>query len=263
MMNLNSHEPDRGQPHSRPLLKLLIEAGLGSRRQLANAIRNGRIHVNGNIVVNFTYPVNFNTDNIMIDGETVISKPKPKMLLMLNKPAGVLSTTKDDRGRKTVIDIIPSKYRNAGLFPVGRLDKNTTGLLLLTNNGELAYQLTHPKFEHDKEYLVFIKNKLSTREKLKVEQGIQLDDGITYPARIKESRKHLPFNYSVTIHEGRKRQIHRMFESLGHRVVAIKRIRLAGLSMGNLNEGKVRKLNERETERLLLSSHNNQTSKTS
>ena len=185
------------------------------------------------------------------------------MLLMLNKPAGVLSTTKDDRGRKTVIDIIPAKYRNTGLFPVGRLDKNTTGLLLLTNNGKIAYQLTHPKFEHDKEYLVFIKSRLSASEKLKIEQGIQLDDGITFPARIKESKKYPPFNYSITIHEGRKRQIRRMFESLGHRVLALKRIRLAGLSMGNLNEGKVRKLSLRETERLLLGSYNNQISRTS
>lgn len=256
MMYLNSHESDRVQPHSRPLLKLLIEAGLGSRRQMANAIRNGRIQINGDTVVDFTCPVNFNTDNITIDGEAVILKPRPKMLLMLNKPAGVLSTTKDDRGRKTVIDIIPAKYRNTGLFPIGRLDKNTTGLLLLTNDGELAYQLTHPKFEHEKEYLVRIKDKLSTSEKLKVEHGIPLDDGITYPARIKESSNYPPFNYSITIHEGRKRQIHRMFANLGHRVLALKRIRLAGLSMGNLKEGEVRKISKRETERLLPGPHN-------
>ena len=95
---MKSHESDTGQPHIRPLLKLLVEAGLGSRRQIASAIKNGRINVNGNTVVDFAYPVNFNSDNITIDGESVISKPRPKMLLMLNKPAGVLSTTKDERG---------------------------------------------------------------------------------------------------------------------------------------------------------------------
>ena len=235
------------------LLKLLVAAGLGSRRQLANAIQQGRICVNDSIVENFSFPVNPETDIVTINGKTVNLRPDPKILLMLNKPPGVLSTTKDDRGRKTVIDILPAKYRNMELYPIGRLDKNSTGLLLLTNNGEITYQLTHPKFEHDKEYLVFIKDKLKPSEKMSMERGIQLDDGITYPALVKEVKTYPPFNYSITIHEGRKRQIHRMFDKLGHRVLALKRIRVGGLSLKTLKEGEARELTAQETEQLLLS----------
>lgn len=234
-----------------------MESRLGSRRQLASVIREGRVNINGNIVEDFSHPVNLKTDIVTIDGKPVNPKPKPKILLMLNKPAGVLSTTRDDRSRKTVIDILPPKYRNIGLYPVGRLDKNSTGLLLLTNDGELTYQLTHPKFEHTKEYLVFIKSELKPGEKLKIEKGLQLDDGMTYPAVIRESRSCAPFNYSITIHEGRNRQVHRMFEKLGHRVLALKRIRIEKLNLGKLEEGKVRQLTARETEQLLLDSPSN------
>jgi ribosomal large subunit pseudouridine synthase B (EC 5.4.99.-) len=234
------------------LLKSLTEVRLGSRRRLADAIQQGRVQVNGNVVEDFLYPMNVETDTVTIDGELVHLKPEPMVYLMLNKPAGVLSTSKDDRGRKTVIDALPKKYRELRLHPVGRLDKDSTGLLLLTNDGRLTYQLTHPKFEHEKEYLASIIGKLQPREKREIQSGLQLDDGMTYPAVIKEVRAHLPFNYSITIHEGRKRQVHRMFEKLGHCVLALKRIRIGGLSLGNLKEGETRELTDREVKTLLL-----------
>jgi 23S rRNA pseudouridine2605 synthase len=233
------------------LLKSLMAAGLGSRRQLAYAIRQGKIRVNGAIIEDFSYPINLRSDIILIDDKPVKPKLKPPIVLLLNKPAGVLSTTKDDRGRKTVMDILPRKYRNIMLYPVGRLDKDTTGLLLLTNDGKLTYQLTHPKFEHEKEYLIRIKSKLSPDEELNIERGIQLDDGITYPAVLKETGAYPPFNYSLTIHEGRKRQIHRMLAKLGHKVLALRRTRIGGLRLGKLKEGEVRELSTQEIERLL------------
>ena len=237
---------------SRPLLRLLVGAGLGSRRRLADTIRQGRVQVNGEVIQDFSHPVDIETDTITVDGKSLSLRPEPTLYLMLNKPAGVLSTTKDTRGRKTIIDILPKKYRGLRLYPVGRLDKDSTGLLLLTNDGELTYQLTHPKFEHEKEYLVFIKDKLQPVEKEEMEKGLQLDNGMTYPARIREVKAHHPFNYSITIHEGRKRQVRRMFEKLGHHVLALKRVRVGGLSLGKLKEGQTCELTVQEVKALLL-----------
>ena len=234
------------------LLKLLVDAGLGSRRRLADAIRQGRVQVNGEVVEDFLHLVNVESDTATIDGKQISLRCEPAVYLMLNKPVGVLSTTKDDRGRRTVIDILPGKYRKLRLYPVGRLDKGSTGLLLLTNDGELTYQLTHPKFEHEREYLVFIKGKLQPSEKEKMERGLQLDDGMTHLAIIREVEEHPPFNYSITIHEGRKRQVRRMFEELGHCVLALKRIRIGSLNLGNLEEGETRELTIQEVETLLL-----------
>ena len=238
---------------SRTILKLLVKAGLGSRRRLADVIRQGRAEGNGNVVEDFLYSVNMEMDTIMIDGEVVRLEHEPAVYLMINKPAGVLSTTRDDRGRKTVMDILPQEYRALRLYPVGRPDKDSTGLLLLTNDGELTYQLTHPKFEHEKEYLVFIRGKLQPGEKMDMERGLQLDDGMTHPAVIREMRAHSPFNYSVTIHEGRKRQVRRMFEKLGHLVLDLKRIRVGNLGLGELEEGEMRELESEEVKALLLS----------
>jgi len=232
------------------LLKLLVEVGLGSRRQVADIIKQGRVRINGYVVEDFLHIVDVERDTVLVDGKLVDLKAKPLIYLILNKPAGVLSTTKDDRGRKTVVDFIPERYRTLKLYPVGRLDKNSTGLLLLTSDGELTYRLTHPKFEHEKEYLVFIRNKLRADEKREIERGLQLDDGMTYPAVIKEVKGQHPFNYSITIHEGRKRQVRRMFEELGHRVIALKRVRLGNISLSDLEEGQVRELTIQELSRL-------------
>jgi pseudouridine synthase len=139
------------------------------------------------------------------------------------------------------------------LYPAGRLDKMSTGLIILTNDGELTYTLTHPKFEHEKEYLVSTRDTLTPDEKASLEKGIQLKDGLTYPAVIKEVRTYQPFNYSITIHEGRKHQVRRMFEKTGHTVLALKRIRIGTLDLGNLVEGEVRELHTTERARLLSS----------
>jgi len=236
---------------SKPLLKALTEAGAGSRRRLADAIKQGRVEVNGQVVDAFNYPLNVGIDHVQIDGRSVDIKPEHLIYLMMNKPAGVLSTTRDERGRRTVVNILPEKYRRFRLYPVGRLDKDSTGLLLLTNDGELTNKLTHPRYEHEKEYLVQVDSSIKPGDKKKLERGLSLEDGMTYPALVREIRDHLPFNYSITIHEGRKRQVHRMFQSLGYRVQALKRIRIGRLALDRLKEGEIRELDARE-KRVLL-----------
>ncbi len=217
---------------------------------MTDAIKNGRVSVNGAIAENFRQPVNTGTDRILFEGRPVKLKAEQTVYLMLNKPEGLLCTTSDERGRRTILDILPEKYRHLRLYPVGRLDMDSTGLLVLTNDGSLTYRLTHPKFEHEKEYLVQIEGILKPPEKQTLERGVRLEDGITAPAKIKEIRSK-PFNYSLNIHEGKKRQIRRMFAHLGYRVLALKRIRMGSLVLGYLNEGQVRELTVREVKALL------------
>ena len=236
---------------SEPLLKVLTRAGIGSRRRMADAIKQGRVEINGEVVEDFSYPVNKETDRLSIDGNPIELIRQQVVYLLLNKPKGVMSTIIDERGRRTVLDIIPKKYLHLRLYPVGRLDKDSTGLLLLTNDGALTYRLTHPKFEQGKEYLVYIDSKLKPKGKRELEQGIKLEEGMTYPATVKEVKSSPPFNYSITIHEGRKRQVRRMFNALGHRVLALKRVRMGKLSLGNLKEGATLELSSREIRTLL------------
>jgi len=231
------------------LLKALISAGAGSRRWVANAIRNGLVRVNGIAVEGFAYPVDVEVDHVTISGKSVFLQPEQPVYLMINKSKGLISTTNDEKGRKTVLEIVPHKYRNIRLYPVGRLDKDTTGLLLLTNDGELTYRSTHPKFELEKEYFVQTDKSLNLGQKQKLERGIALEDGVTYPAIVRELKS--SFNYSITIHEGRKRQVHRMFESIGLKVLTLKRVRMGNLRLGNLEDGKARELTQSEVRELL------------
>ena len=233
-----------------PLLKTLTDNGIGSRRRMADIIKHGKVTVNGEVIENFNHAINPATDHILVDGKAVNLKPKETVCLMLNKPEGVISTTSDERGRRTVIDLLPDKYRRLRLYPAGRLDEDSTGLLLLTNDGDLTYRLTHPRFEHEKEYLVQIKGSLTAEDMKKLQSGIRLEDGMTHPARVKRVSL-LPFNYSITIHEGRKRQVRRMFERLKHPVLTLKRIRIGNLILGDLKEGEIKKLNASEVNTLL------------
>jgi 23S rRNA pseudouridine2605 synthase len=235
---------------SKSLLKALTEAGVGSRRRVADAIMQGSVQVNGRVVADLRYAVDAEKDRITVDGRVVDIKPQKHVYLMLNKPADVLSTVSDERGRRTVIDILPEKYRNIGLHPVGRLDKDSTGLLLLTNDGDFTYRLTHPKFEKEKEYLLQIGAILKPHEISALEKGIQLEDGVTHGAVVKLIRSAPPFNYSITLHEGRKRQVRRMFAALGHRVVALRRVREGSIVLGDMGEGCVRELSAAEVGRL-------------
>jgi 23S rRNA pseudouridine2605 synthase len=231
------------------LIKALTEAGIGPRRRMTEAIKQGRVKVNGKTAESFNHPVNPARDRILLDGRPVTLGRDEVICLMLNKPASIVSTAGDEMGRRTVLDILPRKYRQHRLYPVGRLDIDTTGLLLLTNDGELTYRLTHPKFEYEKEYLVQIRGRLGPGEKQKLEHGILLEDGMTRPAKVKEITG-TPFIYSVIIHEGKKRQVRRMFERLRHPVLSLKRVRIGGLRLGDLEEGQVRPLDAKEIQAL-------------
>ena len=226
---------------SQSIIKLLTGSGIGSRRQIAAVIKRGGIAVNGDIIQSFNEPVDPVKDVITIDGKRISAAAEPIVYLMLNKPKGIISSTSDKRGQKTVIDFLPKKYRHIRLYPVGRLDKNSTGLILLTNDGDLTLRLTHPRFEQEKEYLVRIEQDLKPEERMKLEKGIQLDDGKTSPTKVK-ALKYPPSSYSVTIHEGKKRQIRRMFAALGYRVLELKRIRFGSLRLRALPEGEIREL---------------------
>ncbi|MCJ7769694.1 MAG: rRNA pseudouridine synthase [Dehalococcoidales bacterium] len=230
---------------TQPLLKALTQAGIGSRRRLSAAIKEGRVSVNGLVVTGFNHPVDMEIDHILLDGKTVDIKQQQFVYLMLNKPKGVLSTVRDERGRRTVIDLLPQKYRPLRLYPVGRLDKDSSGLILLTNDGDIAYRLTHPRFEHEKEYEVLVKGALKADEIRMLKNGIKLEDGKTSPAVVKKLKSN-DYNYSITIHEGKKRQLRRMFEALGHPVIEIKRVRIGNLKLGDLKEGGVKEVRRGE-----------------
>ena len=231
------------------LIKLLTGSGIGSRRRIAAIIKRGGISVNGVVVQSFNESVDPAKDVIAIDGKPILVRTEPVIYLALNKPKGIISSTSDRRGFKTVIDILPEKHRQFRLYPVGRLDKDSTGLIILTNDGELALRLTHPRFEQEKEYVVRIGQNLKAEDAMKLESGMLMDGSKTAPARFK-ALKYPPFSYSVTIHEGRKRQMRRMFAALGYRVLELKRVRIGSLRLASLAEGEVRELTPREVQSL-------------
>lgn len=227
------------------VLKALVLAGCGSRRAMAEAIKQGRIAVNGAPVASFKHELDSIRDALTMDGNPIKIRLAESVYLMLNKPAGVLSTTRDERGRKTVIDLLPPIYKMRSLHPVGRLDMDSSGLLLLTDDGALTHRLTHPSFEKEKEYIVTLDRKFEVRDKSSFEQGLELEDGLTWPTTVRESPAELK-TYYVILHEGRKRQLRRMFASLGYRVTTLKRIRMGSLLLGDLPEGKLRVLSKVE-----------------
>lgn len=227
------------------LLKTLVAAGLGSRRVVADIIKHERIKLNGDTVTAFNRPVDPETDRITIDDRLVNFTLEPRVYIVMNKPAGVLATTRDDRGRATVISLLPECFRQMQLHPVGRLDKASRGLLLLTNDGDLTYRLTHPKFEKEKEYIVILDKPMRQADLHAFASGLELEDGITCPSVIKEIPSAMP-TYSITLHEGRKRQLRRMFQNLGYRVLDLKRIRIGALYLQNLPEGSIRMLSPDE-----------------
>jgi len=227
------------------VLKALVLAGCGSRRAMAEAIKQERVALNGMPVASFKQEIDAVRDIITLDGKPVKIRYEERVYLMLNKPVGVLSTTRDERGRQTVIDLLPPKYKNLNLHPVGRLDMDSSGLLLFTDDGALTYRLTHPSFEKEKEYVVTLDRELQPQDKSSFENGLELEDGPTWPTTVRESPTERK-TYYVILHEGRKRQLRRMFACLGYRITGLKRIRMGSLLLGELPEGKMRILTEVE-----------------
>lgn len=232
------------------LLGVLIQSGLDSRRKLAAAVMEGRVTVNGVAASNLRQPVNSRKDKIAFDGKEIQQQKDELVYLVLNKPPDVLSAVTDARGRDTVTDLIPENYRHLRLYPVGRLDKDTTGLILLTNDGELTNRLTHPRYEIEKEYLAVLDKSLNGDEIKRLERGIELEDGMTSPAKVSRTSDTSTIAYTLVIHEGKKRQVRLMFRALGRRVLRLKRIRMGRLTLENLKEGDTRELTGREIRRL-------------
>jgi len=221
------------------LQKIIARAGVTSRRNAEKLIIAGKVTVDGKIITELGAQFDAQKNKICVDGK-ILTFDAEKIYILLNKPRGYVCTAKDERGRKTVIDLVGIAER---IFPVGRLDLNSEGLLLLTNDGELMNALIHPKFKIEKTYRAKISGEV-TEEKLdKLRAGIELEDGLTAPAEIFLLEKNL---VEITIHEGRNRQIRRMFAAIGCEVKRLKRVKFAGLTLKGVAVGKFRPLTAEE-----------------
>jgi pseudouridine synthase len=213
------------------LQKFLADCGLASRRAAEKLITSGKVKVNGQIVAELGTKVDPAKDKVEYNGRAVSSRSR-RVYIILNKPAGYLSACSAKKGEKTVLDLVKVPER---IFPVGRLDKDSEGLLILTNDGGLAHKLMHPSFEHEKEYVVLVREKLSPHQINHLRNGVLLEDGKTCPARVRPLG---PKEFSITIHEGRNRQIRRMCAALNLTVVRLRRVRVGQLKLGSLGVGK-------------------------
>lgn len=224
--------------------KYLAECGLGSRRACEELVFTERVKVNGVVMTDLSYQVDAEHDSVTVDGKLV--KPQSRTVYyMLNKPKGVICAAKSDRGETTVVDLIRDK--SVRLYPVGRLDKDTTGLLLLTNDGELAYHLTHPKFEKEKTYTALLNGRVSENDMALFMEGFVCDGEFLKAARAKIIRLRGNTSLiSITLKQGKNRQIRRMCDYIGHRVSELTRVSEGTLKLGELAVGEYRALTAKE-----------------
>ena len=226
------------------LAKYLAHAGVASRRAAEEIVRAGRVTVGGEVVTDPARDVG-DADAVTLDGRRVAGAEE-RVVWIVNKPAGVVSTARDTHGRRTVVDLVDAG--GARLYPVGRLDADSTGLSLLTNDGELANALTHPRYEVPKTYRARVaRAPVSDRAVRRLREGVQLEDGMTAPARVRRDGRDV---LEITIHEGRNRQVRRMSEAVGHPVVALARAASGPLRLGDLPPGGARRLTGSELDRL-------------
>jgi len=230
------------------LQKIIAGAGISSRRKAEDLIRQGLVTVNGETVMTLGTKVDPVHDHIKVNGRHLKSQ-LPDMFVMLNKPVGYLSTLHDPDGRPTIKQLMPKP--SLRLFPVGRLDFDSEGLLLLTNNGDIAQACLHPTYHVPKTYLVKVKGVLEDIHLQQLRRGVTLEDGPTAPAKVKKAGKAQANSWiEITIHEGRKHQVKRMFEYIGHPVLRLKRIQFGPLNLGKLLPGKTRYLSDNEANNL-------------
>jgi len=230
------------------LQKVISHAGIASRREAERLITEGRVAVNGFVVTQLGMKVDPTHDKVKVDGRLVKSFPE-KVCIVLNKPVGYVSTLKDPQERPMVTDLLDRITTR--VFPVGRLDYDAEGLLLLTNDGELAYRLQHPRYKISRTYEVKIKDIPSADELSSLRKGVMLEDGITLPAKVTLLKKAMKNCWlKITIYEGRNRQVKRMCAAIGHPVIKLKRVRFGPLSLGSLLRGQYRHLAEGEVRKL-------------
>jgi 23S rRNA pseudouridine2605 synthase len=224
------------------LVKFLAHSGVASRRAAERLISDGHVTVGGKTVTDPARDVD-ETSGVLVDGRQVA--PEPRELFAVNKPKGVVSTAQDTHGRPVVTDLVESERR---LYPVGRLDADTTGLILLTNDGELAERLTHPRYGVEKTYRATVQPPgVSDRALRALRAGVELEDGRTAPARVKADR---PGELEIVLREGRKHQVRRMCEAVGYTVTALERVAFGPLLLGRLGSGDARRLSAADEERL-------------
>jgi 23S rRNA pseudouridine2605 synthase len=233
------------------LQKILARAGYGSRRSVETLITAGRVSVNGVVVAQLGTQADVNVDRVEVDGAP-IALGTDMVYLAMNKPAGFVTTLSDPQRRRTVIQLLPPDLP-PHVVPIGRLDRDTEGLLLFSNDGEFVHRMSHPRFEVEKEYLALVEGRPTTATLRQLEQGIVIDGDETAPARAALAGP--PPGYeplarhtwiSLVIHQGRKRQVRRMLASVGHQVRALVRVRVGDVNLGRLAKGTTRKLNQQE-----------------
>ena len=223
------------------LAKYLAHAGVASRRAAEDLIAEGRVTVGGEPIADPARDVD-EASGVEVDGRPVAREPREVHLL--HKPAGVVSPAQDTHGRPTVVELVDSERR---LYPVGRLDAETTGLIVLTNDGELAERLMHPRYEVARTYRAAVRGEPSPEALGMLARGVELEDGTTAPARVRRLRDG---RVELILREGRNRQVRRMLEAVGHPVIALERVALGGLGLGGLEPGQSRRLSADEIERL-------------
>ena len=227
------------------LQKYLANCGIASRRKAEELIVNGKISINGKVVTELGTRINPSVDKVLYNGKEVKLEDE-HVYILLNKPIGYVTTAKEQFGRDSVMDLVKVKER---VVPVGRLDMYTSGALILTNDGEFVYQLTHPKHEVEKTYTVTIKGIVKNEEVEKLRKGVKIEDYITKEAKVKILKTDKEKNQSrleITIHEGKNRQIRKMCEAIGHKVLALHRSKIAGIGVKELGLGKWRYLSKEE-----------------
>ncbi len=229
--------------------KYLAGCGVGSRRKCEEYIMQGRIKVNGQLVTEFAVDVDERKDEVTMDGK-LLKYEQQAVYYMLNKPKGVISAASGKYGETTVVDLIEGEENR--IYPIGRLDKDTTGLIFLTNDGSLSYKLTHPKFEKEKTYEALLKGKLDQDDMNKFRKGI-MSEGEKLTASNVRLLRMVKGNslVMITLKEGKKRQVRRMCRGVGHPVIELKRISEGGIGLGNLEPGQYRKLTNNEVRKLL------------
>ncbi len=227
------------------IARYLANAGVASRRKSEELILKGKISVNDKIIKDLSFKINPELDVVKYNGEVV--KLEEKVYYVLNKPPGFLCTVKDNFNRKTILDILDKKDKNERLYPVGRLDYNSRGLMFLTNDGDFAYKLTHPKFEIPKTYEIILDGEIDEKMLDKIRDGVYIDNVKLKVANV--TKENIPFKKSkiiITIFEGRKRVLRTLFKNLGFKVIDLKRVKIGDFKLKNLKEGSYRKLDKSE-----------------
>ena len=227
-----------------PLVKRLVAGGAGSRRRAAALVFSGAVSVNGQPATDLNHPVSA-SDSVSVNGRPLAQAEKRTVYLLLNKPKGYLCAVSDSRGRPTVLDLVPDALRVAGLVPVGRLDADSTGLLLLSNDGAFVERVTHPRYGVVKEYDVLLDRALWPRDQARLLDGVEIEGGLARALSVEPVRKG-EARYAVELAEGKKREVRLMMRAVGRRVLRLTRVRVGGLRLGRLPSGSVRELSAQE-----------------